>query len=50
MFWAIVGEPTDLRIVNCHAGFVELVLTANSIRSHAFDPAGEQAIIALLPI
>ena len=45
--WAIVGEPTDLRIVNCHAGFVELLLTASSIRSHAFDPAGEQAITAV---
>lgn len=45
--WAIVGEPTDLRIVNCHAGFVELVLTASSVRSHAFEPAGDQAIIAV---
>jgi acetylornithine deacetylase/succinyl-diaminopimelate desuccinylase-like protein len=45
--WAIVGEPTDLRIVNCHAGYVEIVLTASSLRSHAFEPAGEQAIIAV---
>jgi acetylornithine deacetylase/succinyl-diaminopimelate desuccinylase-like protein len=45
--WAIVGEPTDLRIVNCHAGYVEIVLAASSVRSHAFDPAGEQAIIAV---
>jgi acetylornithine deacetylase/succinyl-diaminopimelate desuccinylase-like protein len=45
--WAIVGEPTGLRIVNCHAGYVEIVLTASSVRSHAFDPAGEQAIIAV---
>jgi len=45
--WAIVGEPTDLRIVNCHAGYVEIVLAASSVRSHAFVPAGEQAIIAV---
>ena len=45
--WAIVGEPTDLRIVNRHAGFVELILTATSVRSHAFEPAGEQAITAV---
>ncbi len=45
--WAIVGEPTDLRIVNCHAGYVEIILTASSVRSHAFDPAGVQAIIAV---
>ncbi len=45
--WAIVGEPTDLRIVNCHAGFVELTLSATSIRSHAFEPAGGQPISAV---
>ena len=45
--WAIVGEPTDLRIVDCHAGFVEVLLSATSARSHAFHPIGEQAIIAI---
>ena len=45
--WAIVGEPTDLRITDCHAGFVECDVNVTSARSHAFQPAGEQAIFAV---
>src|ERR1700722_14584867 len=45
--WAIVGEPTSLSIVNCHAGFVELALAASTTTGHAFDPAAAQAITAV---
>lgn len=45
--WAVVGEPTELRIVDCHAGFVEILINATSARSHAFHPVGEQAVIAV---
>jgi len=45
--WAIVGEPTELQIVNRQAGYVEFAIEAHSVRCHAFDPIADQSIVGV---
>ncbi len=44
--FCIVGEPSGLALSRTQAGYVEIVVEAVGERSHAFDPRGDQAILA----
>jgi acetylornithine deacetylase len=45
--FAIVGEPTDLKIAVTQSGYVELVVEARAKSCHAFDPIVGQPILAI---
>ncbi|MBS1733245.1 MAG: M20/M25/M40 family metallo-hydrolase, partial [Bacteroidetes bacterium] len=46
--WAVVGEPTDLKIANAQAGYTEIIVKAISEKGHAFAPISDQAPLALV--
>ena len=45
--FAIVGEPTDLKIAVTQSGYVEFMLEARAKSCHAFDPIVGQPILAI---
>jgi acetylornithine deacetylase len=48
--FAIVGEPTDLRIATTQAGYIEVLIEATAKSCHAFDPIADQAIMVIVDV
>ena len=49
--FAVVGEPTDLRIVHAHKGVVRLRITTSGVAAHSSDPSrGVNAIYKMVPV